>query len=767
MKASHIPGIFALLAQVSCGHLFTRRRPSTLAQRLAELPLANAPLAAKIEIRWNAQMVPYIFADSERDAATGLGMIHAHLRLSQITFLRQISQGRMAEFLGPAAIDIDHTLRILDFGRSTPANLAALSASTLNWLEGFVAGINHVIDHVNQDKRRQPEELTILGVQAERWNVSDVLSLSRLSCADFTWKVWTNLLPLRERSDWSTIWQNLMQQNGGPPIPGHHRKTSGHTIDWLSDHFGKPGGSNSMAINPQLSDNGAAILAGDPHLPITLPNLWLMAGVHCPTMKVAGFMLPGMPAIMVGRSPDIAWGGTSMHATSSDLFDISDLPKTAIRQRQEHIKVRWGRDQKLTINECDWGPILSDAPMFGGKKSSPNSTKSKPRFAMRWVGHDPSDEISALLGAARASNFTEFRGALESFAVAGQNMLYADTSGNIGQVMAAHLPARPAKPAKDMILARSELRFWQTKITSAELPRSYNPAEGFVASANNRPSEESPYLISNFYSPDDRIRRLRQILGGDAPASALWNISQDVSSPTALPLRDAMLALVSNPNNDKLKPLLAWDGVYDIDSQGALFFELSLYHFAIALHGEDALAVFTANWDPRGLLRAELAKQPESKLRAAIDQAFSKAAADTAKYERWGNIHRLKLAHPLAALPLFGRRWRFADEPIAGANETIMKSAHGFAKGKHYVRMSSNARHLCDMSDIDANWFVLLGGQDGDPGSACFLDQWPLWQKGEMLQMPLRADTIRTLFSYSTKITPAHCSIAAKNLSAR
>ena len=194
-----------------------------------------------------------------------------------------------------------------------------------------------------------------------------------------------------------------------------------------------------------MSATGAAIMANDPHLGIRLPNIWLLAGVKSPSYHAVGLMVPGIPFIAIGRNPWIAWGGTNMRAASSALFDAEDAAMTT---RRERIGVRWWFDREVEIRETRWGPVLSDAPQLAAAVAASGSGP----FALSWTGHLPSDEIGAMLKVNRARSFAEFREALSGFAVPGQNMLYADNDGNIGQVMAVRLPGLGDAAPADLVL---------------------------------------------------------------------------------------------------------------------------------------------------------------------------------------------------------------------------------------------------------------------------------------------------------------------------
>src|SRR5262249_39881343 len=283
------------------------------------------------------------------------------------------------------------------------------------------------------------------------------------------------------------------------------------------------------------SHSSAALLANDPHLGIQMPNLWLIAGMKSPSYHSVDLMIPGVPIVALGRNPEIAWGGTNMRAASSDLFDVSKLPASAITPRRERIKVRWWFDRTVTVRESPLGPVISDAPVM--------EWGEKPPFALRWVGHEKGDEITAMLRASRARSWTEFRSAFRTFAVSAQNMLYADRAGNIGQVMAAMLPvrARPAPP--DLIVDPADpAAQWKAIANAAQLPAAYNPKSGFLASANNKPTE-TPFPVGYVFSQDDRVQHMHAIMRQRPKfrLADLTAIQRDVFVPSSLQLRDLYL----------------------------------------------------------------------------------------------------------------------------------------------------------------------------------------------------------------------------------
>jgi penicillin amidase len=718
-----------------------RPRPISVAERIAALPQTGLPVGAPVEIRWSDRLIPFIEARSDRDLAVALGLVHAHLRLAQMELLRRVAQGRIAEVVGAAAVPLDHALRLLDPGRAVPAILDALPDTTRDWLDGFVAGINH---HVASGLPL-PFEFGLLGITAEPWSIADVLTIARLAAADVNWLLWTRLLRLPRGKDWPEIWARLIA-DGTAPIPNlaGGRDNGAEAFARIVLGLGRAG-SNALAVSGRRCATGNAWLAGDPHLSLSLPSVWLQAAYRSPSYHVAGLMIPGIPAMAIGRNPGLAWGGTNLHAASSELFDVSDLPASEIGERRVTLDVRWSRPRELVLRETAYGPIVSDAPLFGGGSGKP--------VALRWVGHRPSDEIGALLAMNRARDGSAFRRAVAGFAIPGQTLVYAESSGRVGRMLAAWLPRRPLAAPADLVspIAGADAGAWESLATGADFPAETDPAHGFVVSANDRPpAAEIP--VGWFFSPNERAQRLAALLRASERVgfAELAALQTDVAAPAALAMRDRLCAaLVPSPLDDPVYAAMAgWDGHYDDNSAGALAFELVLSHLAAAVTPERLRAFYAVVWHGRNLLKQEIEALTPVRLAEALRVALIEAAPAFRRWRRWGMAHRLRLSHPLGAIPLLGRRYRLIDWPWPGSNDTVFKSAHGLVSGRHPIGYGSNARYLFDMSDPDGNHLVLLGGQDGHPGSAAFLDQAELFRRGEYITVPLNPDTARTRFLY-------------------
>ncbi|WP_207802998.1 penicillin acylase family protein [Roseicella frigidaeris] len=741
--------VLAMLAILpGCAALLPRER--SVAERIAALPQAGLPLQRPVTIRWNPHLVPWIEASSDADLAVALGLVHGHLRGAQIALLRMVSRGRLAEIAGPLATEIDHALRILDFGRAAPEIERRWPPETRDFVSHFVAGLNHAVLH-----GPRPPEYGLLGLRREPFTPADILAIGRLAGTDINWLSYFSLLAERGQPGFARHWQRLREAGAGTARPaGEAEAALGALLQGLSRS-----GSNTLAIAPARSASGAAMLAADPHLGLSLPNLWLLAGMRSPSFHAVGMMIPGLPILGLGRNPDLAWGGTNLRAASSDLFDVGRLPPEAFAEREVTIRQRLWFPARRQARLSPQGPVVTDATVV---PSRPGET-----IALRWAGHEPGDEITALLRAARARSGAEFAASFAGFAVSPQNMLYADRQGHIGRVTAALLPARRGFPAADPVLdARDPAATspWERLRDATTLPRLADPPEGVLASANENPAlwAKDPPPIGLFFSDGDRVARLRALALARpklTPAD-LAAIQADTVAPKAAVLAAGLLARLDAlpggaPEPALLAPLRGWDGDYAAGSRAALVFELLLGRLVPALQPEAGGRGPETSWNflTTFLLR-DLDALPPARREAVLRAAVAGAAPLAARHRDWGSVHRMRAAHWLVNLPLLGRAFVLGTWPVGGSRETVMKTGHGLVTGPHEVSFGAMARQVSDLADPDANWFTLFGGQDGWLGSAAFADQLPLWRAGQGIRLPLQPATVAAEFPHVTVLRP-------------
>ena len=318
-----------LACRIGFANAWPPRRRS-LQQRLAMFPVHDAPVSQPVEILWNDHQIPFIEAQRDDDLAAALGIVHAHLRLGQMELMRRMAQGRVSEIVGGLGLPIDRLIRTFDIGRVVPQIVAGLPDETRSWLENFARG-NQSLSRAGAGTPLRICSSELAAGTLERGRSGDAgtsgvrrCELDRVDAAS----------EISRRSGLAVLLAALLRHDllsFESADKAEHARLSPESLAALALRSG----SNSLCVAAARSESGGALMANDPHLPITMPNVWLLAGVKSPSHHAVGLMVPGIPFIGMGRNPWIAWGGTSLHAASSDLVAVPEC--APLRERRETI----------------------------------------------------------------------------------------------------------------------------------------------------------------------------------------------------------------------------------------------------------------------------------------------------------------------------------------------------------------------------------------------------------------------------------------------
>ena len=199
--------LLLILLFISCMAVITTSpKKRNISQRLECFPISNLPLKDAATIYWDSHLIPFIEAKTDEDCAFLLGMVHAHLRLAQMTLIRRIVEGRLAESVGPFATSIDHALRIVNLAAAVDTIEKILPNETRNWLQNYAHGINFYQEKMTE----KPIEFKLLGIKPEPWEVKDILTVGRLASADVNWFNWFQWFKLRSKPYWKTVWNRFL-----------------------------------------------------------------------------------------------------------------------------------------------------------------------------------------------------------------------------------------------------------------------------------------------------------------------------------------------------------------------------------------------------------------------------------------------------------------------------------------------------------------------------------------------------------------------------
>ncbi|NQZ19498.1 MAG: penicillin acylase family protein [Bdellovibrionales bacterium] len=736
----------------SCSTLFTYPDELTQEQRFQQIRAKTAPLKETVKIYWDQHSIPFIDAKNDNDLAFAVGMVHAHLRIDQLEIFRYLSQGRLSELAGPIpqVKQIDHGLRILDLKGSAQRSIKKMSPESLNWMKQFTAGVDWYV--------RQLKETTttssFIDEDLKEFSLVDILTITRLVTADLSWGTYLRYLKYAENKNWEDVFRFNLESLKTDSVTFDNSKN--HKVSQVLNSFSKSG-SNSLVISGKKTKSGSAMIASDPHVGIILPNFWILVGLHSPNYHAFGLMIPGVPIIGVGRNKDIAWGGTNMRSISSHLYNVSDLPKEQITIREEKIKRRWWFNTSVEVRETPYGPILSDLEFFDQEKLPFDA-------ALDWVGREGTDEIHAFLKVAKAKNWSDFKNAFKSYKVSAQNMLYADRSGNIGMVAAYGQPILK-QPKKTLDLIKNINNPIVRVGSPLDHPSPYNPKEGFIASANNKPFKSPKIPFSFTFANSDRVDRLKNWSQQKTiDLETLKKLQQDVFNQKAFQIKELLVLyakedkeLLKDPTFKKVKN---WDGHYKAESQGAVAFYVlmnQLWQDYLKEYTDKPLLLedlqSTDKW--KTLMIPWMEKQKPNDLMTKVKNHLKPTQGILEDYPTWGDLTVQTQSTLFGMVPLIGSRFKRESYPASGSPDTLNKYGRSFSSAKAEIFYGASARHISDLSSLDENYFVLHGGQDAWVMNENLNDQTQLWRKGEYIKVPLTFDKVKAQFNRSiTTLTP-------------
>ncbi|WP_405894369.1 penicillin acylase family protein [Streptomyces sp. NBC_00104] len=361
-------------------------------------------------------------------------------------------------------------------------------------------------------------------------------------------------------------------------------------------------GSNSWVVSGDHTITGKPLLANDPHLSAALPSVWYQMGLHCKSVSakcqydVAGYTFSGMPGVVIGHNADIAWGMTNSGADVTDLY-LEKLTGDGYQYgskvlpfdtREETIEVAGGTSKKIVVRTTNNGPLLSDRNdelVQVGKKATVDQDAPDRgdgyAIALRWTALDPGTSMDAVFAMNKAKDWDGFREAAALFDVPSQNLIYADTEGNIGYQLPGKIPTR-GKGDGSLPAPGWDTRYrWNGYIDQDELPYEYNPERGYIVTANQAVVDEKyPYTLTADWGYGTRAQRITSLIeskikgGGKISTDDMRQMQMDNSSEIAKLLVPLLLKIDVNDKNvrEAQKLLEGWDYTQDADSAAAAYF---------------------------------------------------------------------------------------------------------------------------------------------------------------------------------------------------
>ncbi|MDE0335049.1 MAG: penicillin acylase family protein [Defluviicoccus sp.] len=735
-----------------------------------------AGVGAPVSIVRDRYGIPRIGAETERDAYFALGFVHAQDRFFQMEFMRRLGAGRLSEIVGEPTLRVDRWMRVLGLYRLAEASLERLSPPVVESLEAYAAGINAYLD---SHSGLVSVELALTFATPEKWRPADSLVWARLmgmrlsanSRAETLRARLSALLPA-ERID--ELWPDI--PGGAPPTIaalGGASLFSTLLTDW-PEAIAPVTASNIWAVAGSQTETGSPILANDPHLGFRAPGLWYLARIETPDLTLAGATVPGVPMTILGHNGFVAWGLTTTDGDTQDLFverlDPDDRDRyltpdgpRPFGRRVERIGVRGREDVTLVVRSTRHGPVISDVDPKSASIAKTGHVVALAAAALR--EDDTTGEAVWRLN--RARSWEQFDAALSFFHAPQQNVVYADTAGNIGIVVAGRMPIRRAGDGRYPVPGWTGEHDWTGYIPHEDLPRLLNPADGRIVNANHPVvGPDYPYRIGHGDTPPYRANRIHALLdaGGSRTPAAAGAMQNDAVSLAARDLLPPMLRAVEDTTarSPVLARLRGWDGTMDRRRPEPLVFVAWLRALNRLLYADETGAVFPDLWSLRPAFVRETLKRetvwcddiatpPREVCRETVGKALDAALSElTARYGddpakwRWGDAHYAHFRHGLFGwIPLLNR---LADIriPVDGGAFTVNRGQHRSSRSNAPYASVHGAgyRAVYDLSDLDRSLFIQATGQSGHLTSPHYRDLTPLWRDGIFLTLgPLAPDS--------------------------
>lgn len=714
--------------------------------------------------RWG---VPHIYAKNEHDLFFAQGFVVAQDRLFQMELWKRAGQGRLAEVLGSSAVERDVNARLLRYRGEMKAEYESYSPDSEAILRAFTDGINAEIRSLTgKDGPGLPIEFQLAGFAPEPWQPEDCLN--RMAAFAMTGNAFSELRDAElitkfgaEKGGELLALDPKVKLDAAPGLdftglnPSLLKNLIGSDarIEFPAD---AAQGSNNWTISGKLTSTGKPILANDPHRVMALPSLRYIVHLVAPGWDVIGAGEPGLPGVAVGHNQHIAWGFTIFGLDQQDLY-LEDLNpqdpleyKTGrgwarMRVERESIGVKGKPPLEVELRFTRHGPVVWQ----DGKRA----------LALRWVGAEPG--TAGYLGSLaldRASNWGEFEEAMKRWKVPSENIVYADTEGNIGEHSTGLAPWRKNWTGL-LPVAGAGAYEWAGFVPNSELPHAFNPPAGLIATANHKMIPKNyPYNVGFEWAAPDRVHRIEEVLSGMRDSGrkmTLTDMEKLQTDVVSLPARELLQLLkTASPNPATAEQmLLNWDATLSRESAAAALYELWLRNLRKAFSSKERVAenemslehILDDLWQPSPELFgadpvAARNQMLLETLNAAWKQAQESSGPDPQKWA-WGKLHTIRFRHPLDRLNNAADLFDLGPLSRPGDSTTVNAT---WAGENFDQEGGASFREIIDTGDWDRSLAVNTPGQSGQPGSLHYSDLLALWDRGEYFPLSYSRKAVET-----------------------
>lgn len=802
--------IAAVLAGLSVYYLASRSLPNY------DKTITLSGLSAQIEIVRDTANVPHIFGTNDEDVFYGLGYVHAQDRLWQMFVMRRTAQGRLSEVFGKETLNLDRLMRRLDLYTLAQSSVSAQTPEALAALEAYARGVNARIEEVNREALgRGAPELFLFSAPVAAWHPADSLVMLKLMSVQLSGHLREEILRARtslELEDEKRLFDILPDVPGKAivELPDYAQVVPLHTPNQVTEialgdfspfaERGLAGASNAFAAVPARSAAGGTLLANDPHLGLSAPTIWYLARLELASGGVIGGSIPGIPAILTGRSANLGWGLTSSYLDDQDLFMEELNPENPneyrdpsgfkpFKTKQTIINIKDETPETITLQWSDNGPIIPAVHFNIGDVTPKNHVA-----ALSWSALGGQDTtFSAGLNMMKATTVEEAIAALADYQAPAQNVTLVDQK-SIAMKSIGLMPKRdPLHVTQGRMPSLGWLpqNRWQGYFDYAQNPEVINPVDGILGNTNNKITDaDFPNHVSFEWGDSQRIQRWARLMQGRQVHTRESFIEAQLdtvsfSARTLLPLvakdlwftgEAAPEGTLARQRQNALELLANWNGEMNEHMPEPLIYSVWIRKLQDRLIRDDLgpLADSYTHVEPLFIERVyrnidgasawcdiRQSTPAETCLdiaRLSLDDAIVwiiETYGTNIGATRWGNAHQAQHDHPVLGKVPFISYFVNIRQSTSGGDNTLMRGKTSGQEPNPFANVhAAGYRGVYDFADPDSSVFITSTGQSGHFLSKYYENLGQLWRRGEYVPMSLDANLARAAAVGVTKILP-------------
>ncbi|EPE9901041.1 Penicillin G acylase [Flavobacterium psychrophilum] len=728
--------------------------------------------------------VPHIYAANQKDAMTALGYVHAQDRLWQMELIRRIAPGKLAEIFGTRALKNDKFFIGLGINENSEKAIATLNKNgkPYQMAMAYLDGVNQYLEN-----GKTPIEFKILGIKKEKFTLKDVYNTFGYMAFSFAMAQKTDPLLTDIKNKYGEEYLKdlgIDYSLNTTRIKISKEKTQQYieiskSITTLLENSPVPPfiGSNSWVLSPKKTKTGKVLFCNDPHIEYSQPGTWYEAHISCPENEMYGYYLAGTPFPLLGHNRDYAYGITMFENDDADLFEEENNPKNEnqyktvtgfqnYKIRTKTIKVKDSTSIILNVKETQHGPIINDLI---------DNFKNQKPVSFSWIyTQQPNKILDAVYSLSHAKNMTQFQKGVSYIVAPGLNIMYGDAKNNIAWFTSGKLYKLEKGVNANLILnGTNGIDDKKKFLEYAKNPSAINPSWNYVYSSNNMPEAIDGYNYPGYYLPEDRARRITNLLDNKSNWSKeeVSKMTNDNTSPVSIETVKAMLLVINNKNLSSqekaaINLLKNWKGTNQLIDVAPTIYTKWLYFYLKNTYQDEmgeisfkqflkthimkqSIAFQTKNinspwWDN---IHTKSKKETRSDIlnmsfKQAISSLNNQLGNDVNSWT-WNKVHKVEYKHPLGSVALFKPFFNVGKFSISGTNEVINNTMFDYSdEAQHIVKAGPSTRRIIDFSDIENSWSILPTGQSGNPMSTHYNDQAEMYLQGKFRKMKLNKEEI-------------------------